>query len=211
MINVGAHSAHCRMVNATMLWSTHYLVKGTIPLCLKKLISGARKAGDSSRYHMILQVRMWGSDTLLLPLLLLNLSCWATRTTTTPTVSLYHGHQRRKASNKAKPVDNGSDTTKYCTGTSARVGHVDCFTSCCCCTTYTIYEYDIRYTRSCCLRVCGPEKIYQVWLKTKPRRGAPRMTDKRCARSCFGITTTNYLPSFFLQGLGWLLAAIGLH
>ena len=41
MINVEAHSAHCPMVNATMLWWTHYLVKGTIQLCLKKLISGA--------------------------------------------------------------------------------------------------------------------------------------------------------------------------
>ena len=120
------------------------------------------------------------------------------------------GTSEERATNKAKPVDNGSDTTKYCTGTSARVGYVDRFTSCCCCTTYTIYEYDIRYTRSCCLRVCGPEKIY-IWLNTKPRRGARRLMDIRCARSYFGITTTNYLPSFFLQGLGWLLTAIGLH
>ena len=51
-----------------------------------------------------------------------------------------------------------------------------------------------------CLLTCGPEK------KKKAKNpcqgaGAPSLTDKRCARSSFGITTTCSLPSFVLQGL----------
>ena len=36
MINVEAHAVHCRMVNSIILWWMNYLVKGTIPLCLKQ-------------------------------------------------------------------------------------------------------------------------------------------------------------------------------
>ena len=45
------------------------------------------------------------------------------------------GTSEERASNSAKPVDNESDSSKYCTGTSVRVGRVDYFTLCCCCTT----------------------------------------------------------------------------
>ena len=45
----------------------------------------------------------------------------------------------------------------------------------------------------------------------KGPRGAPILTDKRCARASVGITTTYSLPSLLLQGLGQLLAATGLR
>ena len=34
--------------------------------------------------------------------------------------------------------------------------------------------------------------------KNKSRRGAPRLADNRCARTSFGIATTQSLPSFLL-------------
>ena len=47
--------------------------------------------------------------------------------------------------------------------------------------------------------------------KTKSRRREPRLTDNRCARASFEITTTHSLRSFFLWRIRWLLAAISLQ
>ena len=63
--------------------------------------------------------------------------------------------------------------------------------------------YDIQYMHSCCgLLLYSPEKAPQKQPKTNQRRGAPRLTDKRCARSSFELTTTYSLPRFLLQGVG---------
>ena len=79
-----------------------------------------------------------------------------------------------------------------------------------------VFLYDIQYARSCCcLLPCGrnPPPPPPKWSKTKPRRGASILTDKRCARSSSGMAATYSLPSFLLQGLliGLLLAVIGLR
>ena len=82
-------------------------------------------------------------------------------------------------------------------------------TSCCCdvdlmqklkCKTETkshLQSVLVQYTRGCCAAVHKTQK----WPDTKPRRGAPRLADKRCARSSFGITTASFLPTIHLQGL----------
>ena len=54
-----------------------------------------------------------------------------------------------------------------------------------------LYDILVWYTCSCCLMLCGPD-IEKQKSKTKLRRGAPRLTDKRCARSSVGITATYY-------------------
>ena len=114
-----------------------------------------------------------------------------------------------RALKKAKTVDNESGTSKYRTGTSVGVARVDLFTLCCCCTKrrpYTkskmyyktkkcvqsirvlciyilrMYVYGIQLAAAACWCAVLKKQITKR-PKTKPRRGAPRLTDKRCTNA----------------------------
>ena len=62
-----------------------------------------------------------------------------------------------------------------------------------------ILIYSMR-VRAAALPAVQPWAKNKKRSKTKSRCGEPRLTDNRCARTSFGITTTQSLPSFLLGG-----------
>ena len=80
---------------------------------------------------------------------------------------------------------------------------------------YTSYVCIWHTACSCCLLVCGPEKTNNKKAKNQAATWCTEINGqtlyKRCARSSFGITTTYAVPSFLVQGLGWLVATIALR
>ena len=60
---------------------------------------------------------------------------------------------------------------------------------------------ETQYTRIRCGLMCDSEEGTKM-AKTEARRGAPALTDKRCARNSFRVTTTYSLSSFLLRGVG---------
>ena len=152
----------------------------------KKTLSGLRKVRNGSRYDMIRYACKWESYTLLRLNSSCGTTTYTrrsrysqdhyTRELQCPRIM---ATSEERASKKAKTVDNESGTRKYGTGTSVRVARVDFLTLCCCCTWYDVDRilkvrcitektshvqsilvllYDIQYTCSCCLPLCGPQR-----------------------------------------------------